>query len=600
MTGNVTGSNTNWVGGLAGHIDGAGTLIRSYATGTISGANYVGGLLGGTGQAFYAYNSYFSGNSVTGNSERIGGLVGHVGHAADVRNSYVTASLIQGSLRVGGLVGYSEWSTNILSDSTGGYTPISPYSTASVNATGSDGTRTGAGGLVGWVSNGHANVTDAYMTGSYVRGAGNHVGGLVGYTSTVYNTWILRSYASGTTIKGPNFVGGLTGNMSGGAIVNSYFSGTITGPDGVASSLSTEYGGLAGYMAPGASLSNSFYNIDTSLIKDVKTVTPGGIYNTQYAEWAASSSALASRTIDIARYFTAPTGGYYTVSTVSDSAVQAAPGNDATVHSDFSNMLGFVQSSNTGAVNSTAVNPYKFKLANNIDMATATMPYMPYFGATEFKGNAYAVNNFSFNRPTSQTGFIGLVYKSTITDLLVNSVAYAGQTSTNYAVNARNYTGTAIGSIYDGVVTGSTATLAGGVNGLEFTGGFAGWAHGFRGCDHPQQQPGSQRHRPRGRGGRLPQQQLHQQQRCGDDQHSHHLACNRQRDGHRRKRRRFDRRVHRRHGSVVQLISHRQRHRVLAPSRWFGGLGQWHWLQRLAGHGGCDPNQWRTGGRLDR
>ena len=321
-----------------------------------------------------------------------------------------------------------------------------------------------------------ATVTDAYMTGSYVSGAGTYVGGLVGRADA---SNITRSYASGTTVKGSNYVGGLTGNLSSGAIVNSYFSGTITGPGDVHGSLYTEYGGLAGYMKPGASLSNSFYNIDTSLIKGVKTVTPGGIYNTQYAEWAASSNVVASRTIDISRYFSAPTGGYYMVSTVSDPVVQAAAGNDATVHSDFSNLLGFVQSSSNSAVNA-----YKFKLANHIDMSTATTPYLPYFGATEFNGNAFAVNNFSFNRPTSNTGFIGMVNRGTITDLLVNSVAYAGQSGTNYAVNARNYTGTAFGSVYEGVVTGSTATLAGGVNGLEFTGGFAGWMQGAMANTH--------------------------------------------------------------------------------------------------------------------
>jgi mucin-19 len=476
-TATVTGSNTNYVGGLAGHFTGVGTLIRSYATGTVSGANYIGGLLGSTGNYFNVYNSYFSGTSVTGGGERVGGLIGHAGLGANVYNSYVTASLIQGSYRVGGLVGSSGWGTNISSDSSNGYTPIRPYSSASVNATSSESGFSRAGGLVGEV--GHAAyVTDAYMTGSYVKGPGSHVGGLIGYTSTDHDIWILRSHASGTTLNGSNYVGGLTANLSSGAIVNSYFSGTITGPSGVASSLSTEYGGLAGYMKPGAVLSNSYYNIDTSLIKGEKMVTPGGIYNTQYAEWEASNAVVASRSINIANYFSAPVGGYYSISTVSDAAVQAAASNDLTKHSDFSNMLGFVQSSNNGTIYSMAVNGYKFKLANDIDMSAATIPYVPYFGATEFKGNGFAVNNFSFNRPTSQIGFIGLVNRGTITDLLVNSVVYAGQTGTSYAVNGRNYTGTAIGSVFEGVVTGSTATLAGGVNGLEFTGGFTGWARG--------------------------------------------------------------------------------------------------------------------------
>jgi filamentous hemagglutinin family protein len=445
-TGNVNASGNNWVGGLVGHIAGHGTVTRSYDSGTVTGNQYVGGLVGGTANNLYAYDSYFSGASVIGSSERVGGLVGQVGNNSDVRNSYVTAGLIQGSQYVGGLVGLSENSITIVRDGTGTYTALDPYSTASVAAS-----NQGAGGLVGWVSNGNVSVTDARMTGSYVRGAGNYAGGLVGYASS--NVSILRSYASGTSVTGGVYVGGLVGNMYAGSIVNSYFSGAITG--------SAEYGGLAGYMRPGAWLSNSFYNIDSSLINGGKVVTPGGLYNGQYAAWVASNATVASRSLNITDYFSLGGDGYYSVATVSDSAGQ----------SDFSNMLGFVQSSSAGAVNS-----YKFKLANDIDMSTATMPYLPYFSATEFKGNGFTANNFSFNRPTSEVGFMGMVFKSTITDLKVNSVAYAGQTSTNYGVNAREYTGTAIGSIYDGLITGSTATLAGAVNGLDYTGGFVGWA----------------------------------------------------------------------------------------------------------------------------
>jgi len=54
-------------------------------------------------------------------------------------------------------------------------------------------------------------------------------------------------------------------------------------------------------------------------------------------------------------------------------------------------MLAFVSSTSVGNVN-----PYTFKLANDIDMATVAggTPYVPYFGATEFKGNTFVVNNF--------------------------------------------------------------------------------------------------------------------------------------------------------------------------------------------------------------
>ncbi len=41
-------------------------------------------------------------------------------------------------------------------------------------------------------------------------------------------------------------------------------------------------------------------------------------------------------------------------------------------------------------------------------MTGATTAYLPYFGATEFKGNTYSVNNFAYNRAaTAQIGFWG-------------------------------------------------------------------------------------------------------------------------------------------------------------------------------------------------
>ena len=138
-------------------------------------------------------------------------------------------------------------------------------------------------------------------------------------------------------------------------------------------------------------------------------------------------------------------------------------------------MLAFIESGTqtVGTVTSSVVNGYSFKLGANLDMSGASMPYIHYFGATAFKGNTYSVNNFSFNRPTSGIGFLGVVQNSTLTDLKVNSVAYASQTTNT--VNARDYVGTAIGSMYGGTLAGATATLSAKVNAQNFTGGLAAW-----------------------------------------------------------------------------------------------------------------------------
>ena len=135
-------------------------------------------------------------------------------------------------------------------------------------------------------------------------------------------------------------------------------------------------------------------------------------------------------------------------------------------------MLAFVSSTNAGSVN-----PYTFKLANNIDMSATNVgsgtPYVPYFGATEFKGNTFAVNNFSFNRQTSGIGFFGMVYKSALTDVKVNTMAYTGQTTNT--VNALEYVGAAVGAMYGGTISGGVSTLSARVNGQNYIGGFAGY-----------------------------------------------------------------------------------------------------------------------------
>jgi hypothetical protein len=89
------------VGGLVGNL--AGTVARSYSTGSVTGADYVGGLVGDNQGS--VSNSYSTG-SVTG-EWYVGGLVGDNDSTGIVSNSYATAS-VTGYSFVGGLVG-SNW-----------------------------------------------------------------------------------------------------------------------------------------------------------------------------------------------------------------------------------------------------------------------------------------------------------------------------------------------------------------------------------------------------------------------------------------------------------------------------------------------------------
>ena len=450
-TGNVTGTS-GVTGGVFGFTSSALNNVDS--VGDVSGSYSVGGLIGDAGTS--TLTNAFALGSVSGNAYQVGGLIGNYGGGTLTNTSAGgAAKTVSGTYNVGGLIGRS--SSNVTFSN-------ASFTGTSITASNVTATESNVGGMVGYVS-GTANVSNSNMTGAAVTGVGNYAGGLVGFASTAVN--IANSYAKTTTISGAGFVGGLAGNMgssggvNGGSMLNSYFEGSIT----LTGTNKINYGGLAGYMVPGSWLSNSYYNIDTSTIDGNKVVTPGGLFNAQYTAWSAPGVSPASR-VPLTNI-----GSYLTLDATDNSYVIDTTQRPA----DLINLLAFVESATqvNAGVTSSIANGYTFKLGANLDMSAPSIPYIPYFGATEFKGNTYSVNNFSFNRPTSSVGFLGVVQNSTLTDLKVNSVAYAGQTTNT--VNARDYVGTAIGSLYGGTLAGATATLSAKVNALNFTGGLAGY-----------------------------------------------------------------------------------------------------------------------------
>jgi hypothetical protein len=285
------------------------------------------------------------------------------------------------------------------------------------------------------------------------------------WTSNITNTYVNGNVST----TGSSYVAGLLGNMgqsgsvNGGKIVDAYYTGNIT----ISGTTPTHFGGLVGYMIPGTWISNSYYDIDNSKINTAKVVSPGGIYTGQYTAWATQGGGSVVVTpssragLNIDNYLTKDLlDNTYKISTVAGD------------QSDLSKMLAFVSSTSAGNVN-----PYTFKLVSDIDMSAGNVgtgtPYVPYFGAAEFKGNTFAVNNFSFNRQTSGIGFMGMVYKSALTDLKVNTVTYGVQTTNT--VNALEYVGAAVGAMYGGTISGGLVTLSAKVNASKYTGGFVGY-----------------------------------------------------------------------------------------------------------------------------
>ena len=203
---NATVTGASYVGCLVGRND--GNVKNSYSSGTVNGESVVGGLVGHNHKGT-VLNSYSSGN-VNGSS-RVGGLVGSM-YYGRVENSHSMCNVI-GEDRVGGLVGYINYE--------------------------------------GIVSN-------SYSTGNVI--GDSDVGGLVGLNSwadipEVGGGTVSDSYSTGN-VNGNQNVGGLVGHNYYGTISNSYSTGNVNGNQNV--------GGLVGHKSTLTTMSNSFWDTETS------------------------------------------------------------------------------------------------------------------------------------------------------------------------------------------------------------------------------------------------------------------------------------------------------------------------------------------------
>ncbi len=88
------------VGGLVG--DNTGSIMNSYATGSVSGNNQIGGLVGRSGSVNSSITNSYARGSVSGTSD-VGGLVG-TDNGGSIMNSYAANSVLGVSL-FGNLVG---------------------------------------------------------------------------------------------------------------------------------------------------------------------------------------------------------------------------------------------------------------------------------------------------------------------------------------------------------------------------------------------------------------------------------------------------------------------------------------------------------------
>ncbi|MGH2307670.1 filamentous hemagglutinin N-terminal domain-containing protein [Aliarcobacter sp. ERUVET-8] len=184
---NITAENTNsgaasYTGTLAGSANNT-TIKNVYVTkSTVSTSRTSGGLVGSLSNDSEIIDSAFEGGTVNGYS-LAGDLVGNM--SGSIENSFANAN-VSSSRSAGGLVG----SMIILSNSTG--TIKNSYAKGSV-------TGGNAGGIAGRISSDGTNIINSYASNS-VSGT-TSAGGIIGYLNN-YSASITESYYDKTLVTG--------------------------------------------------------------------------------------------------------------------------------------------------------------------------------------------------------------------------------------------------------------------------------------------------------------------------------------------------------------------------------------------------------------
>jgi len=271
-------------------------------------------------------------------------------------------------------------------------------------------------GLFGFVADGgfieSVNVVDSVV-------AGGVAGGLAGANGGAIDDCYFRGSVSG------GIVGGLAGTNNG-TVDDCCFSGSVAGVfDGHA-----YFGGLVGFNHQGGTVSNSHYDYDEVLINGQNIITIGALFNEDFDRWLANDKSL-----DVNERLSQE-NGYYLINDISD----------------FKQLLAFGQDDSL-----------KFRLENNLDLATELNFYIPYL-AGEFDGNGHRISNLNVNLYPfpSAVGLFGfLASGGEIGELAVENVNVTGWDAVGGLVGGN-----------DGNVTDSYST--GSVTGNQEAGGLVG------------------------------------------------------------------------------------------------------------------------------
>jgi len=230
VDGGTVTTTSNIVGGLVGECGGNGTQINQAWTNVVvnsaAGAGNAGGIAGWVFNGCDVLNSYSLGK-VSGPNE-VGGIAGKIWNGGDLTNTYSLSQVSSPGSNVGGLVGFSQPTTNTT-------TITNSFATGYVfGASGN------VGGLIGNSSD-DTDISNSYATG-LVKGSA-YLGGFAGRHYDAPSS-IIQSYSTGN-VEGTAAVshaGGLVGRSSTGDITDSYSRGNVTGLDSTAGLVASTLG----------------------------------------------------------------------------------------------------------------------------------------------------------------------------------------------------------------------------------------------------------------------------------------------------------------------------------------------------------------------
>jgi hypothetical protein len=264
------------ISGFSGNFNGNGKTISGLYIYRPSESNL--GLFGSSSgriESLYLRDINFTGDSSVGGA--VGSNSGFIQSVSSFGNIYANSY-------TGGLVGYNEGtiyysgaSVNLFSSSYAGGA-IGFNNGGNIYYSFADGNISGNNDLGGLVSYNAGEIGNCYAKGNVNGGGGYQIGGLVGVSYSIFN-----SYATGN-VTGSYSVGGLASNPFG-SITNSFSTGIVSGTG-------IQFGGsFAG--ANDGSITNSFYDSTSPRLanKCGAGCDNSGAINNNPSYWYSSSNA---------------------------------------------------------------------------------------------------------------------------------------------------------------------------------------------------------------------------------------------------------------------------------------------------------------------